>query len=121
MRAALGITVGAAVIGFALLTGAPGATPVAVASSCDAETFHDESREGGVCCFSDHFHYGSSGPGFSSRAKAVSAAVGAWSDFVYLEYGGDYDHWGLAHSKSVNCSNSGGWSCDVSARPCHGA
>ena len=87
-------------------------------AACHPQTFHDERAESGVCCFTDHFHTGSSS-GVASRAKAVTDAVRAWEDFVYFEYGGSYDHWSMAHGKSVSCSSSNGWSCTVEARACH--
>lgn len=90
----------------------------AEAASCNPLTFHDERYEGGVCCFTDHFHSGT-GAGETSRAKAVSTAISAWEDFVWLEYGSAYQRWSIAHSKSVSCSNSNGWSCTVEARACH--
>jgi len=90
----------------------------AEAAGCNAYTIHDERREGGVCCFPDHFHSGVSSSE-SSRGRAVAEAVKAWEDFTWFEYGGAYGHWSLAHSKSVSCSNSGGWKCTVEARPCH--
>jgi hypothetical protein len=89
------------------------------AAGCYAETFHDERHEGSVCCFVDHFHYGESGPGYGSRGRALQAAIDSWADFVDLEYGSYYSHWSLAHAKAEDCNNSGGWSCQVSARPCH--
>ncbi len=90
----------------------------AEAAGCRAQTFHDERAEGGVCCFTDHFHSGASS-GMSSKARATTEAVKAWQDFVWFEYGGAYSHWGIAHSKSVSCSNGNGWSCSVEARACH--
>ena len=101
------------------LAGSPSVLPgtAAHAAGCRAQTFHDERREGGACCFTDHFHSGS-GTG-SSRAQATSSAVRAWEDFVNFEYGGSYDSWSMAHGKSVSCSNGNGWSCSADARPCH--
>ena len=88
-------------------------------AACHPETFHDEQAEGGVCCFPEHSHTGTS-MNQESRAGAISVAVQGWEDFVWFEYGSDYDHWSLAHSKSTECTNgSGGWSCTVHARPCH--
>jgi hypothetical protein len=88
-------------------------------AACHPETFHDERAEGGVCCFSDHYHSGTSA-GEASRARATTEAIKSWEDFVWFEYGGDYSRWSLAHSKSVSCSQAGGgWGCSVEARACH--
>ena len=97
-------------------TAGPGSS--AQARGCHEYTFHDERAEGGVCCFTDHFHSGTSS-GQSSRARATVEAIKSWEDFVYFEYGRGYDHWSLAHSKSMSCSNGNGWSCDAEARACH--
>jgi len=81
---------------------------------------HEQRREHGVICFTDHFHYGSSS-GASSKRAAEIAAVQSWSDFVDFEYGPAWAGWGRSSSKSVKCSKagpSGGWSCDISSRPC---
>ncbi len=90
----------------------------APARSCNALTFHDEQREGGVCCFTDHFHSGASS-GQATKAKAMAEAVRSWQDFVSFEYGSAYSSWNRAHSKSADCSNGNGWSCSIEARPCH--
>ena len=87
-------------------------------AACHPQTFHDERAEGGVCCFTEHSHSGVSA-GETTKARAVSNAIRAWEDFVYFEYGGAYDRWSIAHSKSVSCSSSGGWSCTAAARACH--
>ena len=90
----------------------------AVASSCNALTFHDERREGGVCCFTEHTH-SAVGAGENSRAKALTEAVKAWEDFTWFEYGSPYERWSIAHSKSVSCTTGAGWTCTVVARACH--
>ena len=79
---------------------------------------HDQRRERGVICFTDHFHYGSSA-GQSTKRAAQIAAVQSWAGFVDFEYGGAWTSWAKSGSKSIKCGRDGGaWSCDVSARPC---
>jgi hypothetical protein len=72
---------------------------------------------GGRTCLLDHFHDGSgSGP---TRAAAMRAPIGAWSDFTAFEYGGRWGSYGLAVSKRGGCSGGpGNVSCNASARPC---
>jgi hypothetical protein len=90
----------------------------ALADQTGLDTIHAQQRERGKLCMSDHYHYGSSS-GKATKAAATSAAVASWSDFTDFEYGSDWAHWGLAASKSVACSGSGGtWGCDINARPC---
>jgi hypothetical protein len=86
------------------------------ASSCNSGTWRETQREGGACCMPDHYHY-STGTG-SSKAAAMADAVANWAGLVVFEYGNAYGHFGMAHSKSVSCSSSSGWSCSVEARPC---
>jgi len=80
---------------------------------------HDQRRERGHICFTDHYHYGASS-GESSKQRAQAVAIRSWADFVDFEYGGAWTSWGASGSKSVKCSKAGGdgWGCDVSARPC---
>ena len=88
-------------------------------AACHPETFHDETAEGGVCCFSEHFHEGIANNG-TSRSDALQTAITGWEDFTWFEYGNDYGHWSLAHSKSVSCTGgNGSWNCVVRARACH--
>lgn len=88
-------------------------------AACHPLTFHDEEPGGGgVCCFVDHFHYGTSSGGLDSKAQALKQALSAWADLVYLEYGSTYDKWDNARNKDISCSHDAGWSCTVSARPC---
>jgi hypothetical protein len=82
---------------------------------------HDQRRERGVICFSDHFHYGSSS-GIKTKHAAEIAAIKSWADFVDFEYGGAWTDWRISGSKKIKCSQAGingPWSCDVSSRPCH--
>ncbi len=90
------------------------------ASPAISGALHDARVERGYVCYSDHFHYGSSGNKPSRRA-AEMAAIAAWSSFVDLEYGGSWANYGRAGSKKMTCSQgSGGWDCSVEARPCRG-
>jgi hypothetical protein len=88
------------------------------AATCRIQTYHEEVRVGTKCCFVDHFHYGS-GDTQSTKEQAMASAGRAWSDFVNFEYGSAYDNFGLAVSKSFNCSGGGRqWSCSVEAIAC---
>lgn len=87
------------------------------ASAQGLEFLHSHRVEGGRVCFADHFHAGSSS-GETSRAAAERAAIASWVGFTALEYGNLWGRWSLAASKSVNCSRSVGWGCQVEARPC---
>lgn len=93
-----------------LLAAAPG-------SAQALDWLHAQRFEGGRVCMVDHFHDGSS---FAqpSRAAAERAAIANWVSFTAGEYGGAWGSWRLAASRGINCSNSGGWSCSVTARPC---
>ena len=89
-------------------------------SAAIANALHSARYERGFICYSDHFHYGSSGVQ-STRAKAERAAAGSWSSFVDFEYGPAWANYGRAGSKKMTCSQSGGgWDCSVEARPCKG-
>ena len=64
----------------------------------------------------DHFHSGAGSGG--SKAAALRDAEANWAGLVDLEYGSAFRHFSLSHSKTVSCSQSGGWSCSVESRPC---
>jgi hypothetical protein len=78
---------------------------------------HSWVRIGGRTCLLDHYHDGSgSGP---TRASAMRAAIGAWSDFTAFEYGNRWGSYRAAISKRMGCSGGpGNYSCSTSARPC---
>jgi len=78
---------------------------------------HTWVRVGGRTCLLDHYHDGSgSGP---TRAAAMHAAIGAWSDFTAFEYGSRWGSYRAAISKRMGCSGGpGNYSCSTSARPC---
>ena len=87
------------------------------ANSCSVSgTWRETQREGGACCMPDHYHSGA-GSG-RSKSAAMADAVANWAGLVDLEYGRAFSHFGLSHSKSVSCSQGGGWSCSVESRPC---
>lgn len=95
------------------------ATPVMAQEVAD---IHEQRRERGSICFTDHYHYGSSA-GLASKRAAQAAAIRSWADFVDFEYGGAWTSWARSGSKSIKCSQAGiggSWSCDVSSRPCRG-
>ncbi|MGE3711138.1 MAG: hypothetical protein AB7G35_15875 [Hyphomicrobiaceae bacterium] len=78
---------------------------------------HDQRREGGRWCMSDHFHYGT-GTG-STRALAERDAIGSWAGFTAWEYGDSWGSWRLAASRSMKCEmGTTGWNCSNEARPC---
>lgn len=87
------------------------------ANSCSTSgTWRETQREGGACCMPDHFHTGA-GSG-ATKAAAMRDAEGNWAGLVDFEYGSAFRHFSMAHGKTVSCSQSGGWSCSVEARPC---
>jgi hypothetical protein len=109
-------------VALGLIVAATAATAVGVPTTWADDTglasIHVLRREGGRLCMADHFHYGSSGIQRSRRAAQLSA-IRSWADFTDLEYGSSWARWGRAASRRTSCSPSaGGWSCDVSARPC---
>jgi len=81
-------------------------------------SIHKLRRERGHICMADHWHYGSSAT-FRSRRRAQRDAIRSWADFVDLEYGSNWARWSRAGSRKVTCSRaSGGYTCNVEARPC---
>lgn len=89
-------------------------------SAAIANALHTARYERGFVCYSDHYHYGSSGLK-ATRVQAERAAISAWSSFVDFEYGSAWANFGRAGSKKMSCSQgSGGWDCSVEARPCKG-
>ena len=89
----------------------------AVAQETGLAGMHSWVRVGGRTCLLDHFHDGSgSGP---TRAAAMRAAIGTWSDFTAFEYGGRWGSYHAAVSKRMGCSGRpGNYNCSTSARPC---
>ncbi len=81
------------------------------------EFLHAQRVEGGRVCFTDHFHSGSSS-GHATRAAAEKDAQAGWSSFTAFEYGDRWGSWRIAASKSMKCSQSSGWGCQIEARPC---
>lgn len=111
--------VAAVALGFAAATGAADAAKrKSTQAQTIGEAMHDARVERGFVCYSDHFHYGSSGNQPSRRA-AEASAIGSWSSFVDLEYGSAWANFRKAGSKKMSCTQgSGGWDCTVEARPC---
>jgi hypothetical protein len=82
------------------------------------DILHEQRREGGRICMSDHFHSGSSS-GQPSQKIAVANAIRDWAGFTAWEYGTPWGSWNLAASKTTNCDGGGSnWTCTVEARPC---
>ena len=93
--------------------------PVALADDTGvAQSLHSLRREGGRICLVGHYHYGSSGVQ-SSKRRARLEAIHSWADFTAFEYGTDWARWYRSRNRKVKCSRaSGGYRCDVEARPC---
>lgn len=93
--------------------------PVAMADDTGVATaLHAVRREGGRICMTDHWHYGSGGVQ-AVKSRAQREAIRSWAEFTAFEYGTDWARWYRAASRKVNCARaSGGWRCDVEARPC---
>ncbi|MDX2307948.1 MAG: hypothetical protein NW216_06910 [Hyphomicrobium sp.] len=78
---------------------------------------HDQRRERGRLCMSDHFHSGS-GVGKTKEA-AKAAAIRSWADFTAFEYGNRWASFSIAGSKGISYTKeNAGWSATVEARPC---
>lgn len=104
--------------GFCVVPAEAAKKRTAAAGAAVSGLWHDARRERGFICYTDHFHYGSSG-NQSSRRAAEAEAIGSWSSFVDLEYGGAWARFAKAGSKKMTCTQgSGGWDCSVEARPC---
>jgi hypothetical protein len=103
-------------VAFAMLGATLIAMPVA-ADETGLASIHSWRREKGKTCFVDHFHYGTS-EGEKTRKAAVAAAVRSWADFTDFEYGSDWAKFSKAASKSIKCTQSNGWGCNIEARPC---
>lgn len=87
------------------------------ADSCAVSgTWRETKREGSSCCMPEHFHSGAGSGG--SKAAALKDAVANWAGLVDFEYGSAFRSFSLSRSKSVSCSQSGGWNCSVESRPC---
>ena len=79
-------------------------------------SIHSWVKVGRKTCMLDHYHDGS-GTG-STRAKAEKSAIVAWTEFTAWEYGSPWARYSNAVSKTMNCSQAGGWTCQIQARPC---
>ncbi len=78
---------------------------------------HEQRREGGRICMTEHTHAGSAA-GQPSKQLALASATRDWAGFTAWEYGMPWGSWNLAASKSVSCNKGSSWSCTVEARPC---
>jgi hypothetical protein len=99
--------------------GVAAATAPAVAG---LDKLHKQRAEGGRVCFSDHWHFKSSGA-WPTRAEAESAVLASWRRFTAAEYGAAWGDPGTAAGAKMECAsgtNSRGatWSCNFKARPC---
>jgi hypothetical protein len=92
------------------------AAGVANAEETGIAGIHSWVKMGRKTCMLDHFHYGN-GSG-ATRPQAERSAIQAWVDFTAWEYGSPWGRYSIAASKSMTCSRSDGWSCDLEARPC---
>ena len=68
-------------------------TIAAPAMAQEVADMHEQRRERGVICFTDHYHYGSSSGQPTKRAAQI-AAIQSWAGFVDFEYGGVLDELG---------------------------
>lgn len=104
-------------LGFAAGCFAAGLAP-AYADQTGFAAMHSQARVGNKMCMTDHYHYGS-GSGRTKQA-AERAAIQSWASFTDFEYGSDWARFGKAVGKRVSCTRtgSGGFDCQVEARPC---
>jgi len=90
---------------------------VAVADDTGFASIHTLRKERGKLCMADHFHSGE-GQGRTTRRAKRAAAID-WGGFTGFEYGTDWARFSRAGSRTSKCGRvSGGWSCQVEARPC---
>jgi hypothetical protein len=89
---------------------------VAIADNTGFDSIHSKIKVGGKVCFGDHPH-GGSGVG-ATRQVAEMQAIKSWYGYTAGEYGSDWANINKAIKRSMRCSQSGGWSCDVEATPC---
>lgn len=83
-----------------------------------AASLHELRKEKRRLCQVDHFHFGNSA-GHPNKKIAMAHAVDSWQSFTALEYGSDWADFRKAGSASAKCTVfSGGWGCEVQARPC---
>lgn len=86
-------------------------------SSGGLDSMHEQRREAGRVCMSDHFHYGS-GAG-RTKPIALADAISSWQSFTDFEYGGRWASWKRSASKEIKyASTPQGFAADISSRPC---
>jgi hypothetical protein len=100
-----------------LVTGLIAAPIAASAQETGMASMHDQRREAGKLCMTDHYHWGN-GSG-STKSSAQKAAIRSWIDFTALEYGSRWASFANAASKKTSYTKeSSGWSATVEGRPC---
>ena len=78
---------------------------------------HTLRKEGGRTCFADHVHSGMGDGATKDAARALAARN--WADFVDLEYGSTWAHFGRAAGMKVRYTKAEkGWTAWIEARPC---
>ncbi len=92
--------------------------PVAATAQDEGmSSMHEQRREGGRVCMSDHFHYGNGAGG--TKPKALAEAISSWQSFTDFEYGRAWASWKRSASKQISYGSSpSGFTADVSSRPC---
>lgn len=89
----------------------------AMADQTGMADMHDQRREGGKICLTDHYHQGT-GAGRTKRT-ARAAAITSWQEFTAFEYGLDWAYFRNAKSRGVSYDRtSNGWEAIVEGRPC---
>ena len=74
-------------------------TIAAPAMAQEVADMHEQRRERGVICFTDHYHYGSSSGQPTKRAAQI-AAIQSWAGFVDFEYGGSWTSWAKSEARA---------------------
>lgn len=112
LRAGIG-----AVLAVSIIVAAAGAGP-AKSDETGFASMHEWKRVGKLICFVDHAHYGSSA-GHRDKKSATAAAIKDWAGFTAFEYGTTWANFNKATGKKIGCTqSSGGWGCEIEARPC---
>jgi len=93
-------------------------TAPSTADDTGLASMHAWKKVGKLTCYAEHTHYGTSA-GHRDKKAAMAEAAKSWASFTAFEYGTDWANFNKATAKKFSCNQtSGGWGCEVEARPC---